>query len=378
MVSVTTSSGSTGGTATGGTSVGGTSASGTSAGASGSLAASEADRQGRLFLEGGEIAAPSEQLLRCVGHLEFAAAGAAEDDVFAGLYAELLAQLSVGIEVPAHQTGQGLDLLFDRRRLLHLEAFRGRLQVVRREGRELQLRQQRAAKARRIRVPERARMGGGGGDSGCSAEASAEASEETSATGGDSALGDGGRCGSEPQARPKPSRSGCGPSRPARAGPAPRRCCGRPTAVWRSHRSASSNRCCRSLMSASALSAITFSPSRREHVGERGFGGRQVAEIQMAAAQHDAGRDVVGMQLEPGPQQLQRARHVAVLAVDLGQGRECESLGVLGVTALEFLDLAKCHPGPGFSGSGSLGGTTVMSLRGSPPRVAIHARPVNC
>ena len=92
-----------------------------------------------------------------------------------------------------------------------------------------------------------------------------------------------------------------------------------------------------------------------EHVEERGLRGVHVAHVHVTAAQHDAGRDVVGMDLEAGAEEFEGALNLPVLAMHLGERRKREALGVLGVPALELLDLAKCHPGPGLSwyGSGS-------------------------
>ena len=104
-------------------------------------------------------------------------------------------------------------------------------------------------------------------------------------------------------------------------------------------------------MSASALSAMTFSPSSAEHVGERRLGRRQVAQIQVTAAEHDAGGDVVGMERQAGPEQLERPGDVPVLPMHLGERRERQALGVFGVPALQLFDLAKCHPESAFRGS---------------------------
>ena len=88
-----------------------------------------------------------------------------------------------------------------------------------------------------------------------------------------------------------------------------------------------------------------------KHVGERGLGGRKVAQVQMAAAEHDAGRDVVRVKREAGPEQLERPGDVPVLPMHLGKRRERQALGVFGVPALQLFDLAKCHPGSAFRGS---------------------------
>jgi hypothetical protein len=55
------------------------------------------------------------------------------------------------------------------------------------------------------------------------------------------------------------------------------------------------------------------------------------------------------MELEAGAEEVEGPLDLPVLPVHLGQGREGEPLRVLGVSALELLDLAKCHPGPGLS-----------------------------
>jgi hypothetical protein len=49
------------------------------------------------------------------------------------------------------------------------------------------------------------------------------------------------------------------------------------------------------------------------------------------------------MQLEPDPEELESTSDVAVLAVDLGQGREGEPVRILGVPALQFFDFARGH-----------------------------------
>ena len=152
---------------------------------------------------------------------------------------------------------------------------------------------------------------------------------------------------------------------PVAAAPAPRRCSGRRRAGCCSQRSASSNRRRRSVMSASALSAITFSPSRAEHVRNARLGGGNVAQVQVTAAEHDAGGDVVGVERQARAEQVERPLHLAVLPVDFGERGEGQSLRVLGVSALELLDLAKCHPGPGFSRCESVvGGRRTASLWG--------------
>ena len=113
------------------------------------------------------------------------------------------------------------------------------------------------------------------------------------------------RSKARPRRRPPPA---AGRSRPAGAAPARRRCCDRAVSSVLSHRSASSNLSSRSLMSASAFRAITFSPSSDEHVEERGFGRVHVAQVHVAAAQDDARGDVVGMDAEArGPAGRARA-----------------------------------------------------------------------
>jgi hypothetical protein len=91
------------------------------------------------------------------------------------------------------------------------------------------------------------------------------------------------------------------------------------------------------------------------HVEERLFGGVHVAQIEVAAAEDDAGRDVVGMVLEAGGEQVEGPLNLAVLPVHLGEGGKGQSLRVLGVSTLELLDLAKCHPDPGLWRCGSGG-----------------------
>ncbi len=86
-----------------------------------------------------------------------------------------------------------------------------------------------------------------------------------------------------------------------------------------------------------------------QHVQKGRLGLPDVAQIHVAATQHDARRDVVRMVLETQIEQLERPLSLTILPVDFGERGESESLRVLGVPALELLDLAKCHPGPGLS-----------------------------
>ena len=101
-----------------------------------------------------------------------------------------------------------------------------------------------------------------------------------------------------------------------------------------------------------------------EHVRERRFGRREVAQVEVAATEHDAGGDVVGMERQAGPQQLERTRHVAVLAVALRKRSEGQALGILSVPTLELLYFAKCHRGPLVEVRAGVEGTC-WSLQGS-------------
>jgi hypothetical protein len=71
----------------------------------------------------------------------------------------------------------------------------------------------------------------------------------------------------------------------------------------------------------------------------------------VAPAEHDAGRDVVGVKRQAGPKQLERPGVVPVLPMHLRERRKRQALGVFGVPALQLFDLAKCHPGSAFRGS---------------------------
>jgi hypothetical protein len=81
-------------------------------------------------------------------------------------------------------------------------------------------------------------------------------------------------------------------------------------------------------------------------VGEGGLGLGVPAQVELAAAQDDAGRDVVRVKLQTGAQNAQRPFRVAGLPIRLGQRGEAEALRVLGEAPLEFLDLADGHPRP--------------------------------
>jgi hypothetical protein len=66
----------------------------------------------------------------------------------------------------------------------------------------------------------------------------------------------------------------------------------------------------------------------------------------VAATQHDLGADVLGMPLQALAEQRHRALELALLPIGVGQGREQAPPRVLGVAALELLDLAGVrHPG---------------------------------
>ena len=64
-------------------------------------------------------------------------------------------------------------------------------------------------------------------------------------------------------------------------------------------------------MSASALSAITFSVSSVEHVHEGLLGRGVILEVKVAPAQYDAGWYVVGVKLESGGQDAYRPLRIA-------------------------------------------------------------------
>jgi hypothetical protein len=84
-----------------------------------------------------------------------------------------------------------------------------------------------------------------------------------------------------------------------------------------------------------------------EHVSKRSLGRREIAEVLVTPAEHDACRDVVRVQLQTNPQQFEGTSQVAILTVDLGQRREREPVRILGVPALQFIDFARGHRIPG-------------------------------
>ena len=258
-------------------------------------------RRGVLF-ERASLARGTErgELLRGVRHLELAAARALEDDVLSRLHREIVTEAAVAgfpnlrrdlvrrVHVAAHQPVERLDRLLDG--LLEANGL-----IRRRRGR---LVEELAAQGEGSRSSDpMARHGGRRGRLRTAAAAGA-----ISTIGCDDRLGrslpPAAACPVCSTARPtrRPPPDGAR-SRPAGAARARRRCSGpRMSSVW-SQRSASSNLSRRSLMSASAFKAMTFSPSSVEHVEERGLRGLHVAQVHVAAAQHDAGRDVVGMDL---------------------------------------------------------------------------------
>ena len=115
-----------------------------------------------------------------------------------------------------------------------------------------------------------------------------------------------------------------------------------------------------------------------EHMEECPLGGVDVPQVEMAAAQDDARRYVIGVERQAGSEQVEGPLNLAVLPVHFGEGGEGESLRVLGVSTLELLDLAKCHPDPGLSRCESgVGGRRPSRCVGSQVRVASRPRPVN-
>jgi hypothetical protein len=78
----------------------------------------------------------------------------------------------------------------------------------------------------------------------------------------------------------------------------------------------------------------------REDVGEGRLGGRQIAQVEVTPTEHDAGGDVIRMVQQAGLEQLEGPRYVTILPVDFGERGEGEPVGIFGVPALEFLDLA--------------------------------------
>ncbi len=90
-----------------------------------------------------------------------------------------------------------------------------------------------------------------------------------------------------------------------------------------------------------------------EHVGERGFGRGEIAEIEVTPTQDDTRGDVVGMELQAGTQQVERPGDVPVLTMHFREGGEGQALGIFSVPPLELLDLARCHPDSGFRGLGA-------------------------
>jgi hypothetical protein len=68
----------------------------------------------------------------------------------------------------------------------------------------------------------------------------------------------------------------------------------------------------------------------------------------MTAAEYDAGWDVVGMQFESDPEELESASDIAVLAVDLSQGRKGEPVRILGVSTKRVPDVV-AYPEQGYA-----------------------------
>jgi hypothetical protein len=64
--------------------------------------------------------------------------------------------------------------------------------------------------------------------------------------------------------------------------------------------------------------------------------------------------------------------------VHFGERGEGQAVRILGVPALEFLDLAKCHPDPGVASLNWRGKAVALGVRGSVVRVAIRRPCVNC
>jgi hypothetical protein len=78
-------------------------------------------------------------------------------------------------------------------------------------------------------------------------------------------------------------------------------------------------------------------------VSERVFRRRQITQILVAAAEDDAGRDVVGMQFQAGREQLQSPGDVSDFSVHLCERRKGQPMRIFGVSALKFFDFARGH-----------------------------------
>jgi hypothetical protein len=71
-----------------------------------------------------------------------------------------------------------------------------------------------------------------------------------------------------------------------------------------------------------------------QHVRKGRFRRGKVTEILMAPAEHDARWDVIGVELQPGGQQLQGPGYVSIFSMHFRKRRESESMRVLSVPAL--------------------------------------------
>ena len=85
-----------------------------------------------------------------------------------------------------------------------------------------------------------------------------------------------------------------------------------------------------------------------EHAREGGLGGDVVAQVEVAAAEDDAPRDVVGIQLEPESNDLQRARDLVTLAQRVGK-RGGVPPRVFRELAFELVDLARVGHSPSWT-----------------------------
>src|SRR4051812_25245457 len=100
-------------------------------------------------------------------------------------------------------------------------------------------------------------------------------------------------------------------------------------------------------------------------MGKRRFRGRQIPGIPVTSTKHNAGGDVVGMQLETGAEQLECAPDISVLPVDFGKWGEGQPLRILGIPALQLFDFSCAHRIPVVEGQHWVETTAVPAAGGT-------------
>ena len=108
-----------------------------------------------------------------------------------------------------------------------------------------------------------------------------------------------------------------------------------------------------------------------EHPRKRQLGLGVVPQVELAAAEDDACRDVVGMAAEPLAQDLEGARDIPHFPIGFGEGGKGEPLGVLAPPAFELCDLAAGHPDPGVTVLEG-GGNGAVSRCGACAKVSVR------